>query len=148
MLRLFDWPPLWLGMFLAIAWGVAPVMPLHLFGMAGDVGGAALVLAGFGLMVLAAWEMARARTTVIPRRTASHLVTSGVFRISRNPIYLGDTMILVGACLILDTVLGFALVPLFIWVINSRFIEGEEASLAQEFGKDYKDWCAAVRRWV
>lgn len=148
MTKLFDWPPVWLGLHLVAAWGVAQVVPLKIFGVAGDVGGALLVLAGLFLMALAVWEMGRARTTIIPRRVARSLVTSGVFRFSRNPIYLGDSLVLMGVCLSLDTILGLALVPLFVWTINARFIEGEEASLRQEFGSTYKNWSAVVRRWV
>ena len=148
MPKLFDWPPVWLGLCLMAAWGLAQAVPLRLFGVAGDLGGGALVLAGLGLMALAMWEMGRARTTIIPRRAASSLVTSGVFRLSRNPIYLGDSLVLIGACLILDTFVGLALVPLFISIINTRFIEGEEARLRQEFGNKYETWSAAVRRWV
>lgn len=148
MPRMLDWPPVWLGLCLAAAWGLAQAVPLRLFGAAGDVAGAMLVLAGLVLMALAVWDMGRARTTIVPRRAARQLVTSGVFGFSRNPIYLGDSLVLMGACLMFDTVLGFVLVPVFVWVINTRFIEGEEAHLAQVFGEDYSNWCAKVRRWV
>jgi protein-S-isoprenylcysteine O-methyltransferase Ste14 len=148
MPKIFDWPPVWLGLGLVAVWALARALPLPLFGLAGDVAGVVLVVAGLGLMALAARTMVQARTTVIPRRVASSLVTTGVFRISRNPIYLGDSLILVGTCLILDTMLGFAVVPLFVWPINTRFIDAEEAGLAREFGQEYRDWCAAVRRWV
>lgn len=148
MLRFFDWPPVWLGLCLAVAWGLAWAVPLRLFGVAGDVGGGILVTMGFGLMILAVWEMGRARTTVVPRRAASSLVTSGIFGFSRNPIYLGDALVLMGACLMLDTVLGIALVPLFVWIINTRFIDGEEAHLTKSFGDAYRAWSGAVRRWV
>ncbi len=148
MLKLIDWPPVWLALCLAAAWGLAWAVPMQVFGVAGDVGGGILVVTGFGLMILAVWEMGRARTTVVPRRAASSLVTSGIFGFSRNPIYLGDALVLMGACLILDTVLGFVLVPLFVWIINTRFIEGEEAHLTQKFGDAYRDWCGSVRRWV
>ncbi|MGB3277965.1 MAG: isoprenylcysteine carboxylmethyltransferase family protein [Pseudorhodobacter sp.] len=147
-MKLIDWPPVWLGLCLVVVWGLARAMPLPLFGVAGDVGGGLLVVAGLALMALAVWEMVRARTTVIPRRSASQLVTSGVFQFSRNPIYLGDSLILIGACLILDSALGLMLLPIFVWIINTRFIEGEEAGLSREFGNEYKDWSAAVRRWV
>ena len=146
--KLLDWPPVWTGVCLVLIYGISRAIPLRLFGGVGDVGGGLLVLAGLALMALAAWEMVRARTTVIPRRTASALVTSGVFRFSRNPIYLGDSLVLVGACLILDSAPGLITLPLFIWIINTRFIEGEEAALSREFGNEYKMWCAAVRRWV
>ncbi|WP_022703416.1 methyltransferase family protein [Pseudorhodobacter ferrugineus] len=148
MLKLFDWPPVWLGLCLAAAWGLAQAVPLRLFGAVGDVAGVMVVLAGLAIMAMAVWEMGRARTTVIPRRAASQLITSGVFGFSRNPIYLGDSLVLIGACLMFDTVLGFALVPAFVWVINQRFIEGEEAHLTQAFGDEYREWCAKVRRWV
>lgn len=148
MRKLFDWPPIWTGLGICVIWGVMWLDPLHLFGRVGDVGGGLVMAAGFGLMGLAAWEMGRARTTVIPRRKASKLVTTGVFGISRNPIYLGDALVLIGVCLMFDTVLGFAVVPLFVWVINTRFIDGEEAHLTKMFGDDYLNWCAKVRRWL
>lgn len=148
MIRLIDWPPVWLGLCLAVVLAMARAVPVPLFGVAGDVGGGFLVVAGLLLMALAAWEMVRARTTVIPRRAPSQLVTAGVFRLSRNPIYLGDSLILIGTCLILDCALGLVLLPVFVWIINTRFIEGEEAGLSRKFGNEYKDWSAAVRRWI
>ena len=148
MRLLFDWPPVWTGVFLVLVWALARALPLAVFGVAGDVGGGLLVLAGLALMALAVWEMGRARTTVIPRRVASSLVTSGVFRYSRNPIYLGDALVLMGACLILDSVLGLALLPLFVRIINVRFIEGEEAHLQQAFGAEFTKWSEQVRRWL
>jgi protein-S-isoprenylcysteine O-methyltransferase Ste14 len=148
MPKLFDWPQIWLAVFITAVWGVDQMLPLHVFGIAGDVGGGMLILIGLGLMALAVFEMGRARTPVIPRRAPLHLVTSGVFRLSRNPIYLGDVAILLGVCLILDTLLGAVLVPLFVWTITVRFIEGEEAGLTRAFGAAYLDWSARVRRWV
>lgn len=148
MRLLFDWPPVWTGLFLGLAWGLSWALPMVVFGVAGDVGGGFLVLAGLVLMALAVWELGRVRTTIIPRRVASHLVTAGVFRFSRNPIYLGDALVLVGACLILDSILGFLLVPLFVWVINTRFIEGEETHLLQAFGAEFTEWSEQVRRWL
>lgn len=148
MRLLFDWPPVWTGLFLALIWGLSRALPMAVFGVAGDVGGGMLVLSGLALMALAVWEMGRVRTTIIPRRAASRLVTSGVFRFSRNPIYLGDALVLMGACLILDSLLGLILLPAFVWVINTRFIEGEEAHLQQAFGADFMAWSGQVRRWL
>lgn len=148
MLKLFDWPPVWLGLGVIAAAALARAVPFGLFGAAGDVGGGILVAAGLCLMALAVWEMGRVRTTVIPRRAASRLVTAGVFGFSRNPIYLGDALVLIGACLMFDSVLGLLLVPAFVWIINTRFIDGEEAHLTAAFGDDYREWCANVRRWV
>jgi protein-S-isoprenylcysteine O-methyltransferase Ste14 len=135
-------------MFLALIWWLSRALPLPVFGVAGDVGGALVVLTGLAFMALAVWEMGRLRTTIIPRRKAQALVTSGVFRLSRNPIYLGDALVLMGACLILDSLLGILLLPLFVWVINIRFIEGEEVHLQQAFGADFAAWSGQVRRWL
>jgi protein-S-isoprenylcysteine O-methyltransferase Ste14 len=141
-----EWPPVWLGLGLAAIWGLGRVVS---YGTATSVTiGWGIAAIGIGLMGLAAFEMARARTTVIPRRSASRLVTTGVFRLSRNPIYLGDSLVLLGACLFWSSPLGLAVVPAFIFIITRRFIRAEEAALAQQFGPQYADWCAQVRRWV
>ena len=110
--------------------------------------GAALVLAGLGLMLAAVAAMARARTTVIPHRAPSAQVTGGVFAWSRNPIYLGDVLILTGAILWLDAALALPLVAAFAWLIQRRFILPEEARLKAGFGAAYADWSARVRRWI
>jgi len=86
---------------------------------------------------------------VIPHRTAEHLVTRGIFTQTRNPIYLGDAFVLVGALLYWEAqLLAFVLVPAFMWVITVRFIKPEEAMLQERFGDDFTQYCAAVRRWL
>ncbi|SEN41360.1 Protein-S-isoprenylcysteine O-methyltransferase Ste14 [Pseudorhodobacter antarcticus] len=142
----FEWPPVWLAVGLAAIWGLGRVVS---FGSPALVTlGWAIIATGLIFMGLAVFEMTRARTTVIPRRRASHLVTTGVFRYSRNPIYLGDSLILLGACLIWSSPLGLAVVPAFVFVITQRFIKAEEAALAQYFGPDYAAWSTNTRRWV
>ena len=128
MLAVLDLPPVWLAAHLAATWGLSLMSPA-LFGVAGRWLGAALVLAGLALMAAAVAEMTRRRTTVIPRRDPAALVTSGVFRISRNPIYLGDALILAGAILWWDAVLALPLVAVFVGLIQTRFIRDEEARL-------------------
>ena len=95
-------PPLVVALFGYAMWLLAGRLPFGQFAFAGQRPLAALVaLAGLGLMALAAWTMWRARTTVNPLRPerAAHLVTSGVFARSRNPIYLGDLLILLALAL-------------------------------------------------
>jgi protein-S-isoprenylcysteine O-methyltransferase Ste14 len=146
MEKYLDLPPIWLAGFLAVVWALGGIGAV--FGWFGDVAGAALVGMGLALMGLAVQRMTQARTTVMPHRQASHLVTEGVFRFSRNPIYLGDVLILLGACLIWDAPLGIGLVPVFVLVIRARFILPEEATLAVAFGADFTAWAARVRRWL
>ena len=146
--KAFDWPPVWLAVSLASVWSLGQLLPLPLFGGVGKGLGIALGVGGLVLMVLAVQEMRRARTTVIPHRVPAALVTGGVFRFSRNPIYLGDSLLLLGATFYFDAVAGIVLVPLFMKVIEKRFIFAEEARLRAGFGENYDRWASVVRRWV
>lgn len=143
-----DWPPLWLGLFLGVVWLMAQALSVTLFGALGDALAAGLLVIGLGLMGLAVREMARARTTVLPHRQASALVMTGVFRLSRNPIYLGDVAVLLAAILWWDVPLALPLVPVFMLVIRERFIRGEEAGLRAAFNGSFDEWSSRVRRWL
>src|SRR5690554_4722106 len=90
-------PPLVVALFAGLMWQIARHLPFGGFAFALQRPLAALVaLAGLGLMLAAAWTMLRTRTTVNPLKPerATRLVTHGVFARSRNPIYLGDALIL------------------------------------------------------
>lgn len=147
ILQIIDIPPSWLALHLAAAWLLARLSPAVL-GAAGGTLGAALVGLGLLLMVAAVVQMALARTTVIPRRNPSALVTRGVFSLSRNPIYLADTLVLLGAILWLDAVVALPLVVSFVWLIQVRFIRDEEARLTLAFGPEFDLWAARTRRWI
>lgn len=148
MLKMFDLPPVWLGIALFSVWSMGVLLPVAVFGVAGKWLGAGLAAAGVLLMVLAALEMWRARTTLVPHRSPSSLVTSGVFRFSRNPIYLGDSLFLLGAVFWFDALAGIIMVPLFMKLIERRFICGEEARMRGIFGEEFEKWASDVRRWV
>ncbi len=147
-MKWIDLPPVWLGVFAALGWVQAEWWPVGSFGAAGDWIGPLLVVAGLALAVAAAVEFRRARTTIIPHEEPSAIVTSGVYRLSRNPIYLGDALILAGLGLRWDSVLALALVPVFVAVITARFIVPEEARLKARFGAEWEAWAARVRRWA
>jgi protein-S-isoprenylcysteine O-methyltransferase Ste14 len=146
--KFVDLPPIWLMVFIGGVWLLGRAVPLPVFGGVGDGLAVGLALIGGALFASAVWEMGRARTTVIPHRAASALVTGGVFRLSRNPIYLGDVAFLLAAILWLDVVLALPLVWVFVRVITARFIAGEEARLRAGFGAAFDDWAARVRRWI
>ncbi len=147
ILAVLDLPPVWLVAHVAAVWALAQVSPT-LFGAVGHALGPALVALGLGVMLMAVWQMVRHRTTVIPRRNPSSLVTTGVFGWSRNPIYLADALVLAGAILWLDAVLALPLLVLFLWVILTRFIRDEEAHLTLAFGPEFDLWAARTRRWI
>ena len=147
-MKWIDLPPVWLGAFAALGWVQAAQFPLGSFGAVGDRVGALLVVAGLALAVAAAVELRRARTTIIPHEEPSAIVTSGIYRFSRNPIYLGDALILAGLGLRWDSALALMLVPFFVAVITARFIRPEEARLRARFGAEFDAWAARVRRWA
>jgi protein-S-isoprenylcysteine O-methyltransferase Ste14 len=146
ILALIDLPPVWLAAHVAVAWVLSLVSPA-VFGGLGNVLGAGLVGIGILITLLAAGQMVLARTTVIPRRNPSSLVTTGLFGWSRNPIYLSDVLILLGAILWLDAILALPLVAGFPWLIQRRFILDEEARLTAAFGPEFDLWAARTRRW-
>ncbi|MBA3908783.1 MAG: S-isoprenylcysteine methyltransferase [Rhodobacter sp.] len=145
-LTMIDLPPFWLAAHLAGVWVLALISP-PLFGEVGDWLGRSLVLLGIGVTVIAVLQMTQHRTTVIPRRTPSAIVTTGLFAWSRNPIYLADALILLGAVLWLDAILALPLVAVFAWLIQTRFIRDEEARLTLAFGPEFDLWAARTRRW-
>ena len=128
---------------LAVSWAAGWVWPGPGFGTLGLT----LIAAGLALMLAAVLTMAWARTTFVPRRNPTALVTAGVFRLSRNPIYLGDALVLLGAILWWGAWLALPLVPLFMIFITRRYIRDEEARLHAGFGAEYEAWSSQVPRW-
>lgn len=149
MLKWIDIPPVWLLGALALAWGLDRLAPGLGFGwrwtrFLGDG------LVGLGLAAMAAGvlELLRRRTSFIPRRVPAAFARGGIYRITRNPIYLGDALVLTGAILHLDVLPALVLVPAFAWLITRRFILGEEAGLRARFGDEAEAWFGQVRRWL
>lgn len=109
-----------------------------------------LVVAGIALMSACALQFRRAGTTVNPMKPkkASALVDSGFYRVSRNPIYLADALILVGWGLWLSNFVSLAAIALFVVYLNRFQIEPEERALQAAFGAEYDAYRARVRRWI
>jgi protein-S-isoprenylcysteine O-methyltransferase Ste14 len=144
MMKWIDLPPFWTAAAVLVTWAVPLAGPWEPAVMAGRIAlGAAALLFATSL-----FEFMRARTTVIPREAPSALITTGIFRLSRNPIYLADLLILTGFSLIWGKFFGLILVPLLGWVLFRRFIAGEEARLHQAFGEEYAAYTARTRRWI
>lgn len=142
--RVLDYPPVWLAMFAGAAWLSGRLWPLPVATGAGWL----LVLAGLALMGASAWVMLRAGATVDPTRAPTALVTHGPYRLSRNPIYLADAVILAGLCLIWQPVAALVLVPGFMAVIRHRFIRREETWLRARDARGFDAWAERTRRWL
>jgi len=109
-----------------------------------------IVIIGFGIAV-GFWSRSlflKSKTTLSPYESPTSLVTSGPFRISRNPMYLGMAAILLGVAILLGTLVTFASPVLFIMLIETFFIPGEERKLEKIFGERYKKYENKVRRWI
>jgi protein-S-isoprenylcysteine O-methyltransferase Ste14 len=110
--------------------------------------GFALVVIGFLLGVGAVLAFRRARTTLDPYHPVSTIVTSGVYGFSRNPIYLGFLLMVLGIPLNSGTYWGIILAAIFVLLCNRLVIEHEEAYLGKKFGTTYSDYTSRVRRWL
>lgn len=146
--KMIDIPPVWLFGFAVGVWILDRIFPVQTgLGVLRD-SGTVLVTAACALLLLAAWQFRVHKTTIIPHQTARSLITSGVFSRSRNPIYLADAMILTGLALRWDFWPGLLLVPPFIWVIQARFIQAEEARLQDAFPTEFAEYASRTRRWL
>ena len=142
--KLFAYPQVWLVIFAGLALLAGRIVPMP----AAPLPGWSLVAAGLALMATAAVTMLRAGATVDPTRQPTALVTHGIFRLSRNPIYLGDVLIVAGLCLVWQPLAALVLVPGFLLVIDRRFIRQEEAWLRNRDRAAFDAWAARTRRWL
>lgn len=106
------------------------------------------LVAGIVMAATASNAFRRAGTPVIPFERSTALVTGGLFRITRNPMYLGMLLVLVGVALLFGSVSTLLPIPVFFWVIQRNFIIGEERFLEEIFGERYLRYKLRVRRWL
>ena len=137
--------------FAGFMWLVARAFPALAFAFAGRVVLSA-ILAGVGVAVALVGVVAfrRASTTVNPTRpeTASALVTSGIYRLSRNPMYLGLLLVLTGWAVALAHPVALLFLPAFMAYMNRFQIGPEERALQAEFGPAFDAYARSVRRWL
>lgn len=142
-------PPVVALLFVVIAHFLGEILPLPFSAPAIlRAVGLAMSLVGFLLGVAAFLEFHKARTTLDPHGSATRLVTSGIYRYTRNPIYLGFLLLVMGLPLYSSLYWGFALAPLYITLMNRLIIRHEEAYLERKFGSTYTSYTTRVRRWV
>jgi protein-S-isoprenylcysteine O-methyltransferase Ste14 len=143
-------PPLVLLIFAIAMWFAAPLtqsLPIALnvrIAMA-----VLLVVVGESISIAGIIRFRRAKTTINPMKAgnASSLVTGGVYQFTRNPMYVGMVLSLVGWAVYLASPITLLFVPLFVLYINRFQIAPEERVLTSIFGGDYVDYINRVRRW-
>ena len=142
-------PPLLPLGFIGGAWLLQRWQPLPI---AGDT---RLLLAGILVMVAALllalttlFHFWRAKTHVEPWQPTSAIIQGGVFRFSRNPIYLAFCIATFGAALIIDSWWGLIVIVPLVWLLQMLVIRKEENYLEAKFGHHYLDYRRRVRRWI
>ena len=107
-----------------------------------------LVLLGVSMNLAAARIFRRRGTTISPVGVPATVARDGLYRISRNPMYLGMVLALFGVGVVLGSLAPLSVPVVFAWYVDRRFIAREEAVMAQRFGDEYCDYRARVRRWL
>jgi protein-S-isoprenylcysteine O-methyltransferase Ste14 len=144
-------PPLVGAIVAAAMWGVASVGPvLPIPSDPKVIAAAVLAAVGITFDVLGLLAFRAARTTVHPLKPdrASALVTSGIYRVTRNPMYVGMALLLSAWAVYLSAVLPFAGPAAFALYITRFQIRPEERVLERIFGEQYAEYAARVRRWL
>jgi protein-S-isoprenylcysteine O-methyltransferase Ste14 len=142
-------PPVLLVLHILVAWllGRFILLPIVVSPVVRNIG---LGLAGIGFLLgmLSLYAFTKARTTLDPHGTVTSIVSSGVYRFTRNPIYLGMVSMLIGFPLIFGNVWGIPVALVFILLMNKLVIEHEETYLEKKFGEGYTGYKRRVRRWL
>jgi len=145
------YPPVYMLMGAALIWAAHQYFPVYtlLLPPWNQIG---LGVIGFALSMdlYALLLFFKAKTTPHPFREhkTCQLVITGIYRLTRNPMYVGLLLLLTGWTLYLGTISGFMVLPLFIWVINHEQIVHEEQIMLAKFGACYRDYQQRVRRWL
>jgi len=121
---------------------------MQLFRAGWRLAGAAPVAGGLLLNIWADGLFKRAATSVKPCEPTTTLVLNGPFSFTRNPMYFGMVLVLVGIVIGLGSATPWLVVPLFVWRVQERFIVPEERKLEAAFGAQYNEYKAKTRRWI
>lgn len=107
-------------------------------------------IVGFAIVLAGILTFRWAKTTVNPLtpEATTTMVTSGIYRFTRNPMYLGFLLVLAGWAMYLSNLLAFAFLPLFVWYMNRFQIVPEERALGAKFSDAFTAYKRAVRRWL
>ena len=145
-------PPVALGVTVAaLMWCAASATPALDFGFpASPPSSASLALLGAVICLSGVVSFRCAKTTVNPMRpdSTSSLVVSGIYKYTRNPMYLGFLLLLLGWAIFLSNLAPFALLPAFVVYMNHFQIRPEERALGSLFAQEYHAYHARVRRWI
>jgi protein-S-isoprenylcysteine O-methyltransferase Ste14 len=149
MVKRIIYPPIWLVFGLISIFSLNELMPgVRFTGIWGQAVGGLIILVGLVFLLLAGDLFKRAGTDLVPFKNVYALVTTGIYRYTRNPMYVGMTAILLGCGITVGAALSLLVAPVFMVIIELRFIRPEEDMLRGLFPDDFPGYCASVRRWL
>lgn len=140
-------PPLLFAIFVALMFASeylpgAEAMPPEVRSVGGIV-----MSVGLALLTIARWQFAKAKTNILTFNEPGQLVTTGVFRVSRHPMYLGFSMVLMGLALMLRSIPALCVAATFVQISDRWYIAFEERWLLAKFGDTYVNYSRRTRRW-
>ena len=142
-------PPVYLLFSLVMMWLLQRYFPVYQYMEPPKAySGIIPVLFGISMAAISAGMFKRAGTGIEPFDEATILITAGFYRFTRNPMYLGMFLMLLGVAFLMGGIGALLPVPIFMLVIRNNFVLGEERFLEAAFGQQYLTYKSAVRRWV
>ena len=143
------YPLLVMFVLLALSWPFSLILPTEAIDLAPvKIVGYTVFSSGIVLLLSAAGLFKRVGTTVNPTKAPDHLVTTGIYQLSRNPMYLGMLLTLIGAQLSLSSLVGLIFPITFFLIMNNIVIPREEQVVAETFGASYAEYKTHTRRWI
>ena len=142
-------PPVWFLLSIILMAGLHFWLPIQqLFFPPISYLGIVAIAMGIVVLLFCAYLFRQKNTAIVPFQESSYLIRESIFNYSRNPIYLGMIITLMGVWLYLGSLTPVFIVPVFAWLIQKLFIKEEERMLEAKFGQEYREYKATVRRWV
>jgi len=142
-------PPIVTLAFILLSFWLTNYLPKLVFNYQGLLS-VLMILIGLTIMVIAVKTFKKNETTLNPLnpREASYLVTNGIFGYTRNPMYLGMIIILLGVTVYNGVYIGIIILPCFVLYLTEFQIKPEEEAMEEIFSADYTDYLKRVRRWL
>ena len=146
-------PPVIFAVALGITAGLDWLLPIHFIPLCRDWAwnawlGLGLLVSGTGLGLAGIVEFRRARTNISPHLPALRLVTSGIYRLTRNPMYLGMLVLFAGLIVLFGLEPGLIIWPVFALILHHGVVRREEEYLLAKFGQPYRELLERSRRWI
>lgn len=149
MVKRIIYPPIWLVFGVCSIFALNEFLPVARFtGLPSQIVGGAVIVVGLLLLVNAGGLFTKAGTDLIPFKNVTALVTDGVYRYTRNPMYLGMALVLLGTAITVGAASALLIPVLFMVIIEFRFIRPEEEMLRGLFPQEFPAYCKSVRRWL